>query len=205
MNNIILEALLGTEETPLPVTDQTNNRRTAILDVTCAPANIRYPRDASLLNEARPKLEKMIGWFYQEYKLDKKPQTYCRLAHQEYLAFAKMKRPGAAKTRATVRKQLEYVRRDIRYVGEFLTTGYAMKNNFAKQYPTIKKLYDQQKYMFDNKTHSVADRIVSLSQPFVRPIVRGKTKTPTEFGAKFDVSLDTQGFARIEKFFVYCL
>ena len=39
---------------------------------------------------------------------------------------------------------------------------------------TIRAVYEQQKYMYDNRTHSVPDRIVSVSQPFVRPIVRGK-------------------------------
>ncbi|WP_419566105.1 hypothetical protein [Ruthenibacterium lactatiformans] len=49
---------------------------------------------------------------------------------------------------------------------------------------TIRKIYEQQKYMYDNHTHSVEDRIVSVSQPFVRPIVRGKAGKPVEFGMK---------------------
>ena len=36
---------------------------------------------------------------------------------------------------------------------------------------TVKKLYEQQKYMYDNHTHSVPDRIISISQPWLRPIV----------------------------------
>lgn len=52
--------------------------------------------------------------------------------------------------------------------------------------------------MYDNKVHSVANRIVSISQPYIRPIVRGKAKAPTEFGAKFDMSIDERGLARIE-------
>jgi len=34
----------------------------------------------------------------------------------------------------------------------------------------------------------IDDRIVSLSQPYIRPIVRGKAGTPVEFGAKFSAS-----------------
>ena len=30
-------------------------------------------------------------------------------------------------------------------------------------------------------------------------IVRGKVKAPVEFGAKFDLSLDSEGYGRIEK------
>ena len=61
------------------------------------------------------------------------------------------------------------------------------------------KLYEQQKHMYENKTHSVEDRIVSISQPYLRPIVRGKAKSPVEFGVKYDVSIDEKGHARLEK------
>lgn len=47
-------------------------------------------------------------------------------------------------------------------------------------------------------THTMPDRIVSISQPYIRSIVRGKAKAPTEFGAKLDLSIEN-GFARIEK------
>lgn len=51
--------------------------------------------------------------------------------------------------------------------------------------------------MYDNHTHSISDRIVSTSQPFVRPIVRGKAGKTVEFSAKLDVSL-VYGWARLE-------
>ncbi|MBK8806911.1 MAG: hypothetical protein IPO21_09790 [Bacteroidales bacterium] len=43
--------------------------------------------------------------------------------------------------------------------------------------------------MFKNHTHSIEHRIVSIHQPHVRPIVRGKSKAKVEFGAKINVSL----------------
>ena len=52
--------------------------------------------------------------------------------------------------------------------------------------------------MYDNKAHKVGNRIVSISQPQIRPIVRGKVKAPVEFGAKLDLSIDMYGYARIE-------
>lgn len=69
----------------------------------------------------------------------------------------------------------------------------------AKRLAVIDKVYEQQKYMYENKVHSVSDRIVSISQPYIRPIVRGKAAAPVEFGAKMDLSLDEKGMARIEK------
>lgn len=53
----------------------------------------------------------------------------------------------------------------------------------------IQELYRQQKQMFDTKTHRIYDRIVSISQLHVRPIVRGKTHTTVEFWAKLSLSL----------------
>ena len=63
----------------------------------------------------------------------------------------------------------------------------------------LETLYSQQLYMFENKTHSVENRIVNISQPYIRPIVRGKAKSPVEFGAKLDLSVDEDGMCRIEK------
>ena len=37
-----------------------------------------------------------------------------------------------------------------------------------------------------------------MSQPYLRPIGRGKAKAPVEFGAKLDISV-ANGFVRLEK------
>ena len=53
----------------------------------------------------------------------------------------------------------------------------------------VQQHYAQQLHMYQEKTHSVADRIVSIHQPHVRPMVRGKAAANVEFGAKLDVAL----------------
>lgn len=60
------------------------------------------------------------------------------------------------------------------------------------------KLYEQL-YMYENMTHSIEIRIVSLSQLYILPIVRGKAKSSTEFGAKLGFRVDEHGMARLEK------
>ena len=170
---------------------------TQICDATVAPQYIRFPQDTSLLNEARVKLEAMIDWFCSTYELDK-PRTYRKTAHQDYLAFARAKKPSVEKIRSAVKAQLSYVRRDLGYIDDFMSQGFAPAEKFINNIITIHLLYDQQKYMYDHKTHKVSDRIVSISQPYVRPIVRGKAKAPTEFGAKLHLSIDETGFGRIE-------
>lgn len=172
---------------------------TLIMDATCSPSNIKYPQDFELLNEAREKLEDIIDYFHETYSPWKKPRTYRKVARKDYLALAKAKKRPAKKMRQLIRKQLGCVNRDIRYVEEYLSAGYKMAGKYKSLYETIKVLYEQQRFMFLNKTHSVQGRIVSIHQPYIRPMVRGKAKSPVEFGAKYDVSMDENGHARLEK------
>jgi hypothetical protein len=177
---------------------EATNSGTLILDATCAPSNIRYPQDFSLLNEAREKLEKMIDRFCADYSFSK-PRMYRIEARKNYLALAKTKKRSKKKIRKTIRKQLGYVKRDLGYLDNFMSHGHAPTEKEKALLEIIVKLYEQQAYMYENKTHSVEKRIVSIEQPYLRPIVRGKTKSPVEFGAKFDLSVDENSHARIEK------
>lgn len=67
------------------------NKGTLMLDATCAPSNIRYPQDFSLLNEAREKLETIIIRFCKTYGFSG-PRMYRRIARKNYLALAKAKK-----------------------------------------------------------------------------------------------------------------
>ena len=174
------------------------NKGTLTLDATCAPADVRYPQDFSLLNEAREILETVIFRFCKSYGLPR-PRTRCRIAGKNYLALAMCKKRSKNKIRSTIRKQLSFVRRDIGFLEAFMSAGYAPLKKEIKKLLVIYKVFEQQKYMYENKVHSVENRIVSISKPWLRPIVRGKVKSPVEFGAKFDLSIDDEGFGRIEK------
>lgn len=178
--------------------EDAGNEGTLIIDATCAPANIRYPQDVSLLNEAREKLEMIIYRFCKSYGLPL-PRRYRRKARKEYLSFAKGKKHSKKQVRKAVKKQLSYVRRDLGYLEKFMEEGYAPVKKEIPFLLTIMKLYEQQLYMYENKTHTVEHRIVSISQPWLRPIVRGKAKASVEFGAKLDLSIDEKGYSRIEQ------
>ena len=52
----------------------------------------------------------------------------------------------------------------------------------------VSEVYRQQQWMFEKNKQRIDDRIVSLSQPHIRPIVRGKAGKNTEFGAKISAS-----------------
>ena len=100
-------------------------------------------------------------------------------------------------TRKAIGKQLAYLRRDLDAIDGKLSLGKNLPSRQAERLDTIRAVYEQQKYMYDNRTHSAPDRIVSVSQPFVRPIVRGKAGKPVEFGAKLDISV-VDGWTRLE-------
>ena len=176
------------------------NEGTMILDATCAPQNIRFPTDISLLNEAREKLEAMIDDLHASGKTEgKKPRTYRKRARWDYLRYARNRKPSLKFLSKSIRKQLGYVARDLSYLKSILGQyPSALSDRQAALLATIHTLYEQQREMYDKGTHTVQDRIVSLSQPHVRPIVRGKVSTPVEFGAKIEMSM-VDGYARIEK------
>ena len=179
--------------------DQDNtNSGTMILDATCAPSDIEFPQDISLLNVSGEHLESMTDELCYIYDIDK-PRMYRKLARKDYLNIARSKKRTAKKIHKAIRKQLQYVRRDLNFVMQFTDEGKELSSRQKPLLETIKKLYEQQKYMYDNNVHCVPDRIVSISQPYIRPIVRGKAASPVEFGAKFDLSLDENGLGRIEK------
>jgi hypothetical protein len=172
------------------------NTGTLTVDSTCAPQNIRYPQDTSLLNEARENLEDMIDAMHSPAE-GEKPRTYRQKAKRDYLGIAKRRNKSAKVIRKAVGKQLQYIRRDLQHVDTLLEKGKTLSIWQRERLETIKALYEQQKYMYDNRTHQVENRIVSLGQPWVRPIVRGKAKAKCEFGAKLDISV-ADGFVRTE-------
>ena len=69
------------------------NEGTIILDATCAPQNIRFPTDASLLNEAREKAEEIIDTLHDMGLSEgKKPRTYREKARRKYNSFSKSRK-----------------------------------------------------------------------------------------------------------------
>lgn len=174
-----------------------------ILDATVAPQAIRYPTDLSLLNEARQFSEQIIDKLFPESGWKKKPRTYREKARKAYLAVAKQRRPGTKVLRRAIKQQLQYLRRNLGYIDLLLDhwpigTEIPLPRWLMHRYWVIQHVYDQQWTMFQSNSHRCDDRIVSLSQPHVRPIIRGKQDKPVEFGAKLSVSLTEEGVARVD-------
>jgi hypothetical protein len=172
------------------------NEGTLILDATCVPSDIRFPTDISLLNEGRECLEGIIDELHEMgLTSGVKPRTYRQVARRDYIRFIRNRKPKKKLIRATIRKQLCYMRRDLAAIETCDTAK--LSSNSQQRLAVVRKLYEQQKQMYETKTHQIPDRIVSIHQPWVRPIVRGKATADVEFGAKVAISV-VGGYARIE-------
>jgi hypothetical protein len=95
------------------------NQGNIIVDATCTPADITYPQDLSLLNSAREKLEGYIDYLHVPSE-SKKPRTYRIKARKDFLNVSKARKKSCKKIRKAVRKQLNYIARDIAYVEKFI-------------------------------------------------------------------------------------
>ena len=107
---------------------------------------------------------------------------------------------GGKALRKGIRKQLGYVRRNLQNIEKQLkTVEIAVLNRLERERLCVsRELYRQQEEMYRTRTRRVNDRIVSMEQPHVRPIVRGKSGSPVEFGSKVLLSVEN-GWVRIEK------
>ena len=181
--------------------DKPSNNGKLIVDATCTPADITYPTDLNLLNDAREKTEEIIDAMHTPFIGEKqKPRTYRQKARKDYLAVAKQKKPGYKKIRKAIGKQLRYLKRNLQTVEKRVKAGLLplLSKRMYRNLLVIGELYRQQLWMYENRSHKIADRIVSISQPHVRPIVRGKAKSNVEFGAKISVSL-VNGFSFVDR------
>ena len=177
------------------------NKGKLIVDATCTPADIPFPTDLKILNTAREKSEEIIDVLHRPFRgKQKKPRTYRRVARKEFLSVAKSKRLSKSKRRKAIRKQLGYLKRNLKTI-ERLSQKSSLSLLNTRQYKNllvIHEVYRQQRWMFDQCERRVDDRIVSVSQPHVRPIKRGKAGASTEFGAKISVSL-VDGFTFVDR------
>lgn len=204
-DNKPIPAVVSENETvPINATEAEEDIRKGrlILDATVAEQAIKYPTDLDLLNESRETAEKMIDILQSETGTGKKPRTYRQAARKKYLAVVKRRNVNWKIKRQGIKEQLQYVRRNLKHINGLLdkleTSEIPLSPSMLRKYWIIQHVYAQQDEMYRKKTKRCSDRIVSIHQPQVRPIVRGKASKTVEFGAKIGVSL-TDGIAFVDR------
>jgi hypothetical protein len=179
------------------------NWGTLTIDASCTPADITYPTDLKLLNEARESSERIIDDLCEQRSDLRalRPRYDRGRARAVFLNVAKQKKPRRRKIKAAIRHQLDYLQRNLDAIDALIASGArlsALKTHWWQKLLVISELHRQQSILLNAKTRSIPDRIVNLVQRQVRPIVRGKARTSVEFGAKISVSV-RNGFAFLHR------
>ena len=172
-------------------------------DATCYESEMRYPTDQKLLWECCEKAYSIMCTACQRLGIHR-PRTKFLDVEKANLAYVKQRKHSKSQQRKIIRrlirllgKILQEIRKTCRDHDDMEDVLTTKEKNVME---IITKVYRQQKTHFenDNPRESIPDRIVSISKPYVRPIVRGKEVKNVEFGAKCNNIL-VDGISFIEK------
>jgi len=85
---------------------------------------------------------------------------------------------------------LKYLKRNLESINKMVKEGrlVCLSKKLHRDLLVINELYCQKKFMHNEGVNRIADRITSISQPHVRPMVHGKARVKVEFGANFNQS-----------------
>jgi hypothetical protein len=131
-----------------------------------------------------------------------KPRTHRKQAKQQFLAVAKKKKPRINKIRKAIKQQLGHLKRNLASIDGLIACGgclLAAGRHIYRKLLVISELVRQQTILYHADSRSIPDRIVSLCQSHIRPIVRGKARCNVEFGAKISISVTGEGFAFLDR------
>ena len=194
----------STADQPQTSNQKQTNQGSLLIDATCAPVDIRHPTDLSLLNEAREVTEILIDAMHPQVRerFGHKPRTHRKKARQQFLAVAKKKRPRISKIRKAIKQQLGHLKRNLLSIDALIACGgtlLAAGRHIYQKLLVVSELVRQQTILYHGDSRSIPDRIVSLSQAHIRPIVRGKARCNVEFGAKISISVTGEGFTFLDR------
>ena len=170
-------------------------------DATCADAEVRYPTDIDLVEDGSKYIDRMIDKVCGIKKIRKPAGVERNRIRAIYLNVIKRKHKGSKLVKDTLTRMLPLLYRDILTLLNLIGVDDETYGRFnCTQKRTIQAvidMYHQQEEMLREGKHTCENRIVSIHQPHVRPIVRGKAKAKVEFGAKIGVSI-VSGYSFID-------
>ena len=193
----------ASEEDTASFTDSKGRRHEGVLkmDATCADAEVRYPVDVDIIEDGCRKVDCFIRRICKKAGIPA-PYTYFGKARNAYRYLVKMKKRGGKLVKDTISMLLSYLHKDILTLAS-LTAGEnrarldALRKDQRRVLDATMKMYFQQEWMHRTGEHRCDDRIISIFQPHVRPIVRGKAAAKVEFGAKIGASV-VEGYTFID-------
>lgn len=176
---------------------------TMYTDATCYESEMRYPTDPKLLWEGIEKAYAAMCSMSAKLNVHR-PRTKYTDVEKANLSYRKQRRHTKVQTRKLTRRLLNLLGKILKETRRLERESTGVENLLTIRQKSdmgiITRMYRQQKNHFENNDprESVKDRIVSISKPYVRPIVRGKEVKSVEFGAKCNNIL-VDGLSFIEK------
>lgn len=170
-------------------------------DATCADAEVRYPTDIDLIEDGSGYIDRMIDKVCGIKKIRKPAGVERNRIRAIYLNVIKRKHKGSKLVKDALTRMLPLLYRDIltllNLIGVDDETYGRINCTQKRTIQAVIDMYHQQEEMLREGKHTCENRIVSIHQPHVRPIVRGKAKAKVEFGAKIGVSI-VSGYSFID-------
>ena len=143
------------------------NWGTLSIDASCTPADITYPTDLKLLNEARETTERIIDDLCRQstgYGLYR-PRYDRGKARARFLNVAKQKKPRRRRLKAAVRRQLSYLQRNLEAIDALIADGAslsALKTHWWHKLLACSELHRQQSFLINSNTRSIPHRLVEF-------------------------------------------
>lgn len=168
-------------------------------DATCYESRISYPTPVKLIWDCCHKVWLSYNKIRKQLKL-----RYSRCNYEErkkeFLSYQKSKKKTKRAEKKLLKRLLKFLIR-LLHLHEQLREQKQVKLSIrdAEQLRLITRVYGQQHDKVYGRVEQIKDRIVSLSKPYIRPIVRGKETRSVEFGAKIN-KLQVDGISFIEHF-----
>jgi transposase, IS5 family len=180
--------------------DDMENVHTLLSDATAYESYIKNPTDVKLLWDCVYWIYQVIFALCKELKI-KRPRSRFLEQEKKQLSYSKCRKKSHKMTRTRKKALLYLLDKGLKQLKELLNNHkneISLNERQSIRLIYIKEIYRQQQYLYDNHVNIVANRIVSLFKPFIRPIVRGKETKKVEFGAKVNKSM-VDGISLIDR------
>lgn len=164
------------------------------VDATCTEAEMKYPTDIGLLEDGSREVNRLTVKICARLGL-REPRTLRGQSRSVFVQYTKRKHKGATLMKQTRQHQIHYLKSDIETLMDILAKVPSdrltsiLKTKDWRNLGASLSMLAQQEEMLSLGVRNCSDRIVSIFQPHVRPIVRGKANAKTEFGAKVGISV----------------
>ncbi|WP_460686883.1 transposase, partial [Niabella aquatica] len=168
-------------------------------DATCYESHISYPTPVKLVWDCCNKTYLLYNQLRKKLKLRHSRCNY-EDQHRAFLCYQKTKKKSKKAEKKLLKKLLKFLVRLLQLTEQLCSVkGTKPSHKQSAQMRTILKVYEQQHAKVYGHVEQIKDRIVSLSKPYIRPIVRGKEIKAVEFGAKVN-KLQVDGISFMEHF-----